>query len=90
MSGKKTIPGRASRLFGFAPPGTTGRTLQPPDPDGGPTIVPGALPGDKYVAPGTAFDPPVIAYVREFIETMMRDGTDRYGKVSVLCRPFWI
>jgi hypothetical protein len=37
--------------------------------------------GERYVPPGTKFDPAkgYIGYVREFIDTMMREGTDRYG-----------
>jgi hypothetical protein len=40
--------------------------------------------GEKYIAPGTTFDPArgYLYYVREFIDTMIRDGTDRYGKVT--------
>jgi hypothetical protein len=39
--------------------------------------------GEKYVAPGTPFDEAkgYLFYVREFIDTMIRDGTDRYGSV---------
>ena len=40
--------------------------------------------GEKYVPPGTVFNPAKgnLHYAREFIETMIREGTDRYGKVS--------
>jgi hypothetical protein len=40
--------------------------------------------GEKYVPPGTTFDAAKgnLQYAREFIETMIREGTDRYGKVS--------
>ena len=37
--------------------------------------------GERYVPPGTTFQPTkgYIGYVREFIDTIIRDGTDRYG-----------
>ena len=40
--------------------------------------------GERYIAPGTQFDPAkgYAHYVREFIDTMIRDGTDRYGTVK--------
>lgn len=39
--------------------------------------------GEKYVAPGTKYDAEKgsLGYAREFIDTMIREGTDRYGKV---------
>ncbi|MBM3835125.1 MAG: hypothetical protein FJ403_18000 [Verrucomicrobia bacterium] len=39
--------------------------------------------GEKYVAPGTTLDPKkgYLFYVRTFLDTMIRDRTDRYGSV---------
>jgi arylsulfatase A-like enzyme len=40
--------------------------------------------GEKYVAPGTTFDEAkgYLSYVRAFLDTMIQDGTDRYGSVQ--------
>lgn len=40
--------------------------------------------GEKYIAPGTTFDEAkgYLHYVRAFLDTMIADGTDRYGRGS--------
>jgi hypothetical protein len=39
--------------------------------------------GERYVAPGTEFDESAgyLSYARKFVDTMIKDGTDRYGAV---------
>lgn len=70
-----------------APPNALARELKAaaiPDEQASERFVLRRALGEKYVAPGTKFDPAksYLGYAREFIDTMIRDGTDRYGKVS--------
>lgn len=69
-----------------APKGTAGRTLKeepiPGEKASERLLLSRAL-GEKIVFPGEPFDPArgYLHYARSFLDTMIREGTDRYGRV---------